>query len=260
MMEVLNPKQRRKTNLLKAAIELDITPLKRRLSSDSSSDNPEKVSKNENALDVSWISSPREARRIRMELLEARNHITDLEHRIQHMHEVRKELQTMFDNEIQALKFQRDQDVKKIDQLENQMQSIRKRERETKDELDEIVNNFRSIKFDYDNRIEELEFTINELQSQLDVYENVENQQVSMVQSDNNQLSELLENAEKETQYHKELNEDLKERLSRITKVSNDTEITEQMLQTANLKIKTLEYTIESYGEWEIQSKVSVYF
>lgn len=257
MMEVLNPKQRQRTGLLRSEINLGESPLKRRLSSDNFTETPEKVPRTGNSLDVSWISSPSDGRRMRNDLLEARNQIMNLEHRIQHMHGVRKELQTMFDNEIKALQFQHGQDIKKIDQLENQMQSIRKREREAKDELEKVINNSRVTKVDYETHLEELEFTINELRSQLEVYEEEENEQVSMVQSDNNELAEALETAEKETQYYKDLNEDLKSRLGRLSKISNDVEIREQMVQTANLKIKSLEYTLESYGEWQTQSKVS---
>lgn len=258
MIEVLNPRHKRKTGM--PSILNSESPSKRRLSTDSSTDTPEKVPKTDVCFDVSWIASPREARRMRNDLLEARNLITNLEHRIQHMHGVRKELQTMFDNEIKCLKFQHEQDLKKIEDLENQMQSVRKRERDAQEELKDALNEALNNKQEYEAQIEDLEFSLNELQSQLDVYEQEENHQVSSVQSQSNELQEDLKKAETEIQYYKELSEELKSRVAHLSKDSTDADIKEQMLQTANLKIKSLEYTIESYGEWEIQSKVCLVF
>lgn len=253
MIEVLNPKQKRRTMLIRPE-EI----FKRRLSSsDSLPDTPEKVSRNETGLDVSWISSPKEARRMRNELIEARNHITDLEQRIQQMHSVRKELEILFDNENKALKLQHEQDVKKIEQLENQMQVLRRRERDARNDLEESDNSYRSMKLSYENQIEDLEFKINELQSQLEVYESEENEEASMIQTDKEEVSDLLQKVEDERNYFKELSEELTARITQLTKQSGDIDVKEQMLQTANIKIKSLEYIIESYGEWETQSKVS---
>lgn len=257
MMEVLNPKQIRRTDLFKSPVEYE-SPIKRRLSSDSSTDSPDKRPKVDNSLDVSWIASPREARRLRLELLETRNRNTDLENRIQQMHNFRKESQVLFDNEIKALQFHREKDKKTIEQLEKQMHSIRKREKETQNELEELQQDTLSMKLEYENRIRELETNVTELQSQLDVYEDTEIDQINMVQSDNNHLTEALKTAEKEAKLYKDLVNDLKARLARLTNASSEVEIKEQMLQTANLKIKELEYTLESYGEWQIQCKVNI--
>lgn len=259
MIEVLNPKQKRRTMMLRPDDSKDNDRKRRQSSSDSLPGTPEKISRTENSLDVSWISSPREVRRMRNDLIEARNHITDLEHRIQHMHGVRKEIEIMFDNENKSLKIQHDQDIKKIEQLENQMQIIRRRERDAKDELEEALNQYRSMKLSYENQIEDFEFKINELQSQVDVYESEENEEVSMIQSDKEETSNLLRKTEEERNYYKDLSEDLQLRVSQLNQLSNDVEVKEQMLQTANLKIKSLEYTIESYGEWQVQSKVSLF-
>lgn len=255
MMEVLNPKNRRRTELVKTPLDFE-SPLKRRLSSDSSTDSPDKRPKQDNYLDVSWISSPREARRIRTDLIEARNHVTELEHRIQRMHSVRKEIETVLDSEIKSLNFQHEQDTSKIDQLEKQMQSIRKRERETFQEFKELQQVFTESNSNYEKRILDLEMMVTDLQNQLEVYEHAENEQIGLVQTDNNKLSEALEKAESEMNLYKDLVADLQSRLGRYTSITNDLEIKEQQLQTANLKIKELEYTLESHGEWQIQCKV----
>lgn len=88
--------------------------------------------------DTMYIGSPREVRRMRADLLEARNTILNLENRIKHMHSVRKEMEIMYDNETVSLKKQHEHDRKTIEELENHLQSIRQREAETKAELSEV--------------------------------------------------------------------------------------------------------------------------
>lgn len=88
--------------------------------------------------DSMFIGSPREVRRMRADLLEARNTILNLENRIKHMHSVRKEMEIMFDNETVSLKKQHEHDRKTIEELESHLQSIRQREVETKAQLSEV--------------------------------------------------------------------------------------------------------------------------
>lgn len=251
MMEVLNP--RRKTGMVN---DFKSPQCKRRLS-DSCSETPDKRNKSENSLDVSWVSSPHESWRLRNDVIAARKTINDLESRIQHMHGVQKEMQVMFDNEIKSLSFQHEQDKKIIEELEKDTQNLRKRERNAKREVDEMNHILQQNKLDYQSHIEELEFKINELEMQVETYETAENEQLSTIQIEKNDLTEALEKAERESELYKELVNDLKSRIGKFTNINCELEIKEQMLQTANLKIKDLEFTIESYGEWQIQSKVS---
>lgn len=128
------------------------SPLKRSVSTASfessiEDQTPVKRFKKENNFNLSYVGSPREMRRLRADLLEARNTILDLENRIKHMHNVRKEMQLMFDNETQSLKRQHDYDRKSIEELETQLQTIRKRETDLKKELAEVLINFSNIVF-----------------------------------------------------------------------------------------------------------------
>lgn len=119
------------------------TPVKRSLSScnsnESSFEEPlTKKLKRDSILDFSYIGSPREVRRLRSDLMEARNLILTLENRVTQMHGVRKEMQLMFDEENSTLKRQHEYDKKTITELENQLQIIRKREADVKKELSEV--------------------------------------------------------------------------------------------------------------------------
>lgn len=133
---IANLKQKTNTKLF------DFTPVKR--SRDSNSDElvESKKSKMEikekGFMDVSYIGSPREVRRLRSDILSLRNTIISLENQIHQMHGVRKEIQIMYDDEIKGLRSQIEGDRKSIEDLESQLQSIRKRELELRNELVDV--------------------------------------------------------------------------------------------------------------------------
>lgn len=131
------------TSTAKKSSPFEYTPIKRSISSsnsnESSFDEPAtKKFKQFSKLDLSYIGSPREMRRLRADLVEARSIILTLENRISHMHGVRKEMQLMFDEENSALKRQHQYDIKSIDDLETQLQTVRKREAEAKKEVVDV--------------------------------------------------------------------------------------------------------------------------
>lgn len=95
--------------------------------------------KQENMIHVSHLGSPREVRRLRTDLLEARNTILNLENRIQHMHSVRKEMEVMYENEVKLLKKQHENDRKSIEALEAQLITFRQREADLKKQLAEVI-------------------------------------------------------------------------------------------------------------------------
>lgn len=139
MVKNFNP-----TTNVKKTSPFEFTPVKRSISSsnsaESSFDEPssKKCKRDSSKLDLSYIGSPREMRRLRYELLEARSIVLNLESRISQMHGVRKQMQLMFDEENATLKRQHEHDKKSMVDLENQLQSIRKREADLKKQLADV--------------------------------------------------------------------------------------------------------------------------
>lgn len=124
----------------KKSSPFQFTPIKRSISSSNSNESSfeepsTKKIKRDSRFDLSYVGSPREMRRLRADILEARSVILNLENRVNHMHGVRKQMQLIFDEENSVLKRQHEYDKKSIDELENQLQIIRKREGDLKKEL-----------------------------------------------------------------------------------------------------------------------------
>lgn len=116
--------------------------LKRSLSSadldEDSFSTPKKIFKEQKQLDSSFINSPTEIRRLRIDLTYARRTISDLKSRIDHMHNIRKEMQILFDSETKSLKQQHERDQKTIKDLEAHLQIVLRREMKLKEELVEV--------------------------------------------------------------------------------------------------------------------------
>lgn len=174
--------------------EHDISPLK-------------KIKREEH--DITFIGSPRDYRRMRSDLLNARSTILTLESHIHEMHNVRKEMEILFDKEKSTLKAQVKRDRKSIDDIESQLQSIRKRESKLKDDLSEIQNKHDQLKIEYDQRVEELERNCEDLSSKIKLDTDSEDSKVLNLQRKLDEVEKLYELALDESNAHKNLANDL---------------------------------------------------
>lgn len=217
---------------------------------------PLKKIKREKTLELSYVGSPRETRRIRADLMEARNTILNLESRIQHMHNVRKEMQVMFDNETKSLKKQHEYDKKTIDQLETQLQSIRKREMDLKEKLAETTNRLNMVKVEKDEEIQELEKSLSEMKEESKLFDEEESTEIITLNRRIAELEIMLSSAEEDAEAQKNLVTVLQARLSEINSNEREMDKKDQALQAALLRIKELEYAKENFLESQQQAKV----
>lgn len=211
---ILNMVKNLKSSTTTSCNNYEFSPLKRSLSStsnESSFDEPTPVKKfkQEYKLDMSYIGSPREIRRIRADLIEARNTIIGLESRISHMHGVRKQMQLMFDEENTALKRQHEYDEKTIDELENQLQTIRKREIDLKKELAEVNSKYDTLKIKTGEQIQKLEKTLEDVKEETRVQEQEQRDAVPKLERKIVELETMLEAAEEDAEAQKKLAEEL---------------------------------------------------
>ncbi|KAJ8962809.1 hypothetical protein NQ318_001209 [Aromia moschata] len=220
---------------------------------------PIKKFKQENRLDLTYIGSPREMRRLRADLVEARNLILTLESRISHMHGLRKQMQLVFDEENQSLKRQHEYDKKTIEELENQLQTIRQREAELKKGLAEVNNKYDLLKIKTSEQVEKLEKSLEEFKEESRQIEFEENSIIPGLERKISELETMLEAAEEDAEAQKKLAAELELRLSEKKSIERDLELKEQALQNAKLYIKELEYVKESMLEFQEQAKTQAH-
>ncbi|KAL3287384.1 hypothetical protein HHI36_001857 [Cryptolaemus montrouzieri] len=230
------------------------TPLKRRTSFDVTT--PLKKFKEENkTFDSSYMGSPREMRRLRADLIEARNTILNLENRISHMHGIRKEMQVLFDNETRSLRKQHEYDRKSVLELENQLQTIRKREHDLKQELAEVKNKNHLFKISTDQKIEELEKKLCNITSDHKAQETQENLEFSSLKKKILELQNQLDIAEESAQVHQKLCKELEKQLNERASAVTELEMKNKELQKLKLQMKEYDYIKENYLEYQEQSK-----
>lgn len=186
----------------------------KRQNSNSSSDQSELLLPKKSKIDafdrdMTYIGSPREFRRMRSDLLDSRNTIRTLESHIQEMHNVRKEMEILYEKECTNLRTQSSRDRKQIDDLENQLQTIRKREINLKNELAELQNKHDKLKIQYDMQIEELEKTTDELKHQVKNDDEDKISEIANCQRKIDELQSLYEHALDECTAHKNLANEL---------------------------------------------------
>lgn len=88
------------------------------LSGDSSSEHSTPLKKQRvEKLNTSYMASPREARRLKADLMIARNTILSLENVIEQAHSARRELEQVFENERKDLKQQHKFDTESIQRV-----------------------------------------------------------------------------------------------------------------------------------------------
>lgn len=159
--------------------------------------------------DITYIGSPREFRRIRADLLSSRNKILTLESHIQEMHNVRKEMEILFDRESSTLRAQTKKDQKSIDELESELQSVRKREQNLKKEISSMQNKNDKLKIDYDTKIETLEKSYHDLKDKTGEEESNKDNEIASLKHKLNEIQMLYAHSQDECNAHKNLSEEL---------------------------------------------------
>ncbi|CAH1126285.1 unnamed protein product [Ceutorhynchus assimilis] len=239
------------------------SPLKRSMSSISiesfEDQTPVKRFRNTNNLDVSYVGSPREMRRLRADLMEARNNIMCLENRIQHMHNLRKEMQTLFDNETDGLKKQHDYDRKTIEELEIQLQDIRKREAALKLELLEIKQDHEQLKVASAYQINALESEIGALKDESQASKFEDGIESSEMKRKIIELETILQAAQEDAEAQRNLVIELGKELSEKNSIARELELKEVALVKAKNQIRVLENAKEDYMEFQQQAKTQAH-
>ncbi|XP_018334311.1 mitotic spindle assembly checkpoint protein MAD1 [Agrilus planipennis] len=239
--------------------------LKRRLSNVSSDeDSPVKKHKkiptcSNNNSNASYLASPREARRLRADLIEARNTVKDLENRIQHMHSIRKEMQIMFDNETKSLKLQHEHDKKTIEELESQLQTVRKREASAKNEISNLKKKYELLRNESESAIIKLEKELNDIKLSSKYMEDEEQEKLIKLQTQNEELVVILEAAQQDAEAHKKLVTELEKQLLAKNEIERELEKKQQALLKVTLQLKDLEYVKDNYAEYQQLTKAQLY-
>jgi predicted nucleic acid-binding Zn-ribbon protein len=93
------------------------------------------------SLNASTFSSPWEARRMRVDMIEAKSRVTQLRREIENQNTIQANLEIKYSHKVSALEKEVAQSNKKVTDLDKHVKVLRKRENAVKEELVKVKKN-----------------------------------------------------------------------------------------------------------------------
>lgn len=199
--------------------------------------------------------SPWESRRLKVDLIEARAKISHLKRELESQHQIKSNLETMYQDKVEGLTKEVVSGAKKASEQEKHIQVLRKRESTAKEDLLRATNALKSARQQHDDQVSELKRTNQNLEETLQCMTNDLRNENSNLNRDLQMALQSLSTSQDELEAIRGVNASLNERLGRMGDLERALEEERQSLQAAQSRIKDLQYQLDSYGEWQDVSK-----
>lgn len=156
-----------------------------------------------------------------------------------------------------SLESEKNQYKNKATEYERVFKKNRKNENQMKEEIVKLKNQITLQKQHFDQQLFGLQNDNESLKENITYIKNELNNRISEITRENNELSTHLITVEEELESIKSLNEDLKQKLDEYKSLKTELEQERMKHQNATLKIKELEYEVNSYGDWKDVARAS---
>jgi mitotic spindle assembly checkpoint protein MAD1 len=166
-------------------------------------------------------------------------------------------LELKFAAKEKALESEVNQHKNKAQELEKILKKNRKNEQNLKEELVKANNQVLLQKQSFDQSIFKLQNENKTLKETLSYKTNSLQNKISEATRDLNEFKSLYESSEKENETLRYLNDSLSEKLDELKNVRNELEQEKMKHQEAAMKIKELEYQVNSFGDWKEVERAS---
>lgn len=200
---------------------------------------------------------PWQTRKLRAELIETKAIVAQLQDKLVQQAKEQRGAVALAESKVSALKQQCDYTSEKLAEMEKHLQVVRKREHTARQEANRLQSEFDQQKLKY-----EAALTLAE-QEKTQLEEDAREVQYSI----NNELSEYkriseraeleLEATQTELESIRRRHDEYKETATSYDQLKIDYEMQQQSLETANARIKELEFEIQSYSDWKEVTKTS---
>lgn len=199
--------------------------------------------------------SPWESRRIKVDLIEAKAKISHLKRELESQHQLKSNLEAMYQDKVEGLIKEVGNSAKKNCELEKHVQVLRKRESTAKEDLLRATNALKNARQQHDDQVSELKRTNQNLEETLQCMTNDLRNEISNLNRDLQMALQNLSTTQDELEAIRGVNVSLNERVSRMSDVERELEEEKQKHQAAQSRVKDLQYQLDSYGEWQDVSK-----
>ncbi|CAG9800671.1 unnamed protein product [Chironomus riparius] len=205
----------------------------------------------------SSICASWETKLLRSDLIEAQSRISQLKKEIQHQSTIQTELELKFSAKEKALESERNQYKNKATEYEKILKKNRKNENQMKEELVKFRNQLTIQKQNFDSQMFNLQNENESLKENATYIKNDLNNRISELTRENTEITSHITTVEDELASVKTLNKDLKQKLEEYKSLKTELEQEKIKHQNVVLKVKELEYEVNSYGDWKNVEKAS---
>lgn len=183
--------------------------------------------------------------------------ISQLKKEIQHQNVIQSEMELKFNTKEKAIESECNHYKHKATEYERLFKKNRKNENILKEENVKLKNQLSLSKQTFDQKLFELQNTNETLKENLSYQTNELTNQISQLQMKTSELTAKLSTTEEECETYKNLTEKLKQQLEEFKDLKAELDQERVNSQEARMKIKELEYEVNSYGDWKDLSKAS---
>lgn len=234
-------------------------PQKKRKFTDTESQDQNKREELNESLNssASSLCATWETKLLRSDLIEAQSRITQLKKEIQHQSTIQTELELKFAAKEKALESEKNSYQNKANEFERVLKKNRKHESQMKEENVKLKNQLNIQKQNFDQQLFALQNGNESLKEELTYTKNELNNRISEITRENAELSTQLTTSQEELESVKTLSKDLRQKLDEFKTLKAELEQEKNKHQNALLRIKELEYEVNSYGDWKQMAKAS---
>lgn len=176
---------------------------------------------------------------------------------MEHQNTIQANLEFKYTQKQQSLEKAEKYYETKTAEMEKVISRMRKKENSRNEELTKSKNQLETMKQSYEDKIYQIQSEKRDTEQDLR-YENNELQnEISELQRRNDELEIHYQNSQDELIKLSELNDEWRDKAARSDDLQNELDDAKHKLQDALSTIKSLEFEIQSYGEWKDSSKAT---
>ncbi|XP_023177913.1 mitotic spindle assembly checkpoint protein MAD1 [Drosophila hydei] len=234
-------------------------PKKRRIDSlDTSSANASFNASN-TSLNNSFTDpvGPWQTRKLRAELIETKAIVNQLQDQLGQQAKEHRGALALAESKAAALKEQCDYTSSKLIEQEKQLQVIRKREHNARQEANRTIAELAQQKLKYETALSRVEQEKTQLEEDAREVQHCINNELSEYKRMCERAEMELRVTQEELERIRERHDEYKETAANYEQLQLNYEMQQQNLNTANARIKELEYEIQSYADWKEVTKTS---
>lgn len=183
--------------------------------------------------------------------------ISQLKKEIQHQNVIQSEMELKFNTKEKAVESECNHYKHKATEYERLFKKNRKNENILKEENVKIRNQLSLSKQAYDQKLFDLQNKNETLKENLSFQTNELTNQISKLRMKNSELTSQLSTTDEECTTYKSMTEKLKQQLEEFKGLKAELDQERLDHQEAKMKIKELEYQVNSFGDWKELSKAS---